>query len=97
MAERNPTDREDRDPTSLTAEDRKLQRAVLALVLDRHPAQLTFVELGLEINKDPEERGEAEAFARAVRDLVLAGLLECPGAHVVPTRAALRFHRLEED
>jgi hypothetical protein len=44
----NPTDREDRDPSTLTADDRQVQRAVLALLLDRHPIRLTFVELGEE-------------------------------------------------
>ena len=97
MAKRNPTDREDRDPSTPAGEDRKLQRAVLALVLDRHPDQLTVVELGREITNGDNERDEAEAFARAVRDLVVAELLECRGAHVVPTSAALYFDALESD
>jgi hypothetical protein len=97
MAERNPRDRAQRGSASPAAEDRKLQRAVLAYVLDRHPAHLTFVELGREITSEDAEHDEADPFARAVRDLVLAGLLECPSAHVVPTRAALYFDALESD
>ena len=97
MAKRNPTDRAQHDPASLTPQDRKLQRAVLALVLDRHPDQLTVIELGREIANEDDDRDEDEAFARAVRDLVVAGLLECWGAYVVPTQAALRFDALETD
>ncbi len=33
---------------------------------------------------------------RAVRELVGAGLLHCCCGHVLPTRAALYFRRLEE-
>lgn len=97
MAKRNPRDRAQRDPASLTGEDRKLQRAVLVLVLDRHPDQLTVIELGREITNENAERGEADALARAVRDLVLVGLLECPDGIVIPTRAALYFDALESD
>ena len=36
-----------------------------------------------------------DAVERAIRELVGAGLLRCDGGYVVPTRAALYFHRLE--
>jgi hypothetical protein len=38
-----------------------------------------------------------DAVERAIRELVGAGLLRCEGGYVVPTRAALYFHRLESD
>ncbi len=91
----NPTDREDRDPSTLTAEDRKLQRALLSLVLDRHPKRLTVVALGKAIAGEGADAKQADAFARALRDLALAGLLETRGGHVSPTLATLRFDALE--
>jgi hypothetical protein len=97
MAKRNPTDRDDRDPSTLTAEDRKLQRALLALALDCHPEHLTVLALGQAIAGEDAGAAEADAFARALRDLALAGLLQTRAGRVSPTTAALRFHHLEED
>jgi hypothetical protein len=61
------------------------QRAVLALVLDEHPDQLTADDLEREV-------GGAE---QAIYDLAAVGLLRRQGESVLPTRAALHFERLE--
>jgi hypothetical protein len=71
------------------SEDARTQRAVLALVLDQHPATLTICEVAREFN------GEGDEAERAIRDLVGAGLLRCEGTSVLPTRAALHADRLE--
>lgn len=71
------------------SDDASAQRAVLAFVLDQHPATLTICEIAREVS---EEGDDAE---RAIRDLVGAGLLRCEGASVLPTRAALHADRLE--
>ena len=66
-------------------DDERLQRAVLALVLSKHPAPLTFGEVEREIAAPGEG---------AVVALVAAGLLCRQGALVRATAAALTFDRL---
>lgn len=61
------------------------QRAVLALILSEHPAQLTTGELSREVGTAVEQ---------AVDDLAGFGLLRREGQSVLPTRAALHFDRL---
>ncbi len=73
------------------SDDARAQRAILAFVLDQHPAALTIREIAREFSSS--EGAEAE---RAIRDLVGAGLLRCEGASVLPTRAALHADRLED-
>jgi len=80
------------NPPSTAGEDTKAQRAVLALVLDQHPATLTICEISREVNS-----GEGDEAERAIRDLAGAGLLRCEGASVLPTRAALHANRLEAE
>jgi hypothetical protein len=77
------------NPSSTAGDDTQAQRAVLALVLDQHPATLTICEIAREFSSEGDE---AE---RAIRDLVGAGLLRCEGASVLPTRAALHADQLE--
>lgn len=74
------------------------RRAVLDKVLDLHPTHLREVELVLEITAGADESFEgSDAFERAVRDLIGAGLLHCPNAVVMPTNAALCFAELGEE
>jgi hypothetical protein len=65
-----------------------VERAVLGLVLDSHPKQLTIPALAREI-------GQGDAIERAVSALVGVGLLERQDASVRPSAAALHFERLE--
>ncbi len=74
---------------STTEEDVQAQRAVLAVVLDQHPAVLTSLELIRELGSE-----EADRFTRAIRDLGGAGLLRGESESVLPTRAALHFDSL---
>jgi len=92
----NPTDRE-RDPASPNGEDAKVERAVLAFLLDEHPNRLALPEVAWAMNPRDEMFAEDAAVERAVRELVGAGLLLCAGGFVLPTCPALYFHRLEQD
>ena len=76
-------------------QDARTEGALLALVLAEHPTQLTVFDLTRELCESPEDFAEGDAVERAVRDLVGAGLLHCQGGFVLPTRAALRFDRLD--
>lgn len=93
----NPTDRESRGPESPAAQDAATERLVLHLVLDQHPDQLTAAEIRRALYSEPETFEANDAVARAVRDLIAAGLLRQQGEAVVPTVAALHFYRLEEE
>jgi hypothetical protein len=74
-----------------------MESAVLVLVLNQHPTQLTFSELSLALGGDSGDFDSRDAVERAVRELVGGGLLHRQGAFVLPTRAALYFDRLETD
>ncbi len=78
------------NPPSTEGEDAQTQQAVMAFVLDQHPATLTICEIAREMSG-----GEGDEAERAIRDLVGAGLLRCEGASVLPTRAALHLTRLD--
>lgn len=94
----SPRRRERRNPTPTNAEeDRKVQRALLALILREHPTQMTFPDLARELFDDPDDFLAGDALARAVRDLAAIGLLQSNGLFVLPTRAALHFHVLMFD
>jgi hypothetical protein len=93
--------RDDRRPNSehrkeVTTEERDaaIDFAVLAVILNRHPTQLTVAELKREIVEDLESFAQVDAIERAVRDLVGAGLLHRHGEFAIPTLAAIRFEVL---
>lgn len=69
-------------------EDKKTQRAVLALVLHEFPRQFTRDTLRYRF-------GGGEERERAVRNLAIVGLLWCEGDVVQPTLAARHFDWLE--
>lgn len=87
------------DPTqgglSPADRDRQWQRIALSHVLALHPTHLTFPELAAEVVDDPDDFGEGDALARAVRDLTAVGLLRTNGVLVMPTVAALHFDSLD--
>jgi hypothetical protein len=69
-------------------EERRLHRRVLAFVLVEHPVPMTVAEIRTEL-------GAGVPVEDAVAALVDDGLLARQEDEVVPTAAALRFHRLE--
>lgn len=94
MATENPMGHAPRE-TPTAEQDAQTESAVLAFILEEHPAQLTITEVSLVLNADQNAPDSGDAVERAVRELVSAGLLHCQGAFVLPTRAALYFNRLE--
>jgi hypothetical protein len=79
-------------------QDAKVERAALAFLIDKHPDRLTIPQVSRVMNARPGGGADSgDAVERAIRELVGAGLLRCEGGYVVPTRAALYFHRLESD
>lgn len=68
-----------------------VERAVLEVVIELHPAIMTMAELSLRIAGDPRDRREIDTIACAVRDLRGSGLLlDDHNERVEPTPAALR-------
>ncbi|HWB70330.1 MAG TPA: hypothetical protein VG518_10170 [Solirubrobacterales bacterium] len=93
--------REDRRPeisfrneATTSEQDAAIQAAVIALVFERHPAQMTVAELQREIVADPGSYSQNDAVERAVRDLAGVGLLHRHGEFAIPTVAAIHFHGL---
>jgi hypothetical protein len=76
--------------------DDRDQAAVLREALDLYPEVLTLDELVREQTFGSAEFEERDRVERAVRDLIAAGLLQQVGPLVLPTRAAVVFHRLAE-
>lgn len=86
---------EDSDNIRLpAAEDRAMEAAVLRQLLALHPVQLSFDDVLREVIDDPGDFGQRDSVARAVRDLVAAGLAHRNGQIVLPSRAALRCEEL---
>jgi hypothetical protein len=71
-----------------------MQRVVLAVILREYPVLLTFPALADELFENPNHFLAGYALARAVRDLVIEGLLYSNGLLVLPSQAALCFERL---
>jgi hypothetical protein len=90
MATEDPTRRGAEAPAS---EDRRTERAVLALLLDEYPTRLTFAELALALDRCDGFATE-DAIDRAARELIAAELVRREGAFLAPTRPALCFDRL---
>lgn len=65
-----------------------VQRAVLALTLEKHPRWTPMKDLRREI-------GCGGVTHHAIRDLIAIGLIERRGATVRPTPAAAHFERLK--
>ena len=95
MADSNPRDCDERDPSDSLTRDVQDQRVVLAFVLDQHSDQLTIPEVCRALYAHPGDFASDDAVERAIRDLDGAGLLSCEGGIVRPTRAALCFARLD--
>ena len=78
----------------LGVEQHRLQQAVLGLLVQAFPEQLTLNEVIRELAAEPKDFGERDAIGNAARDLVGAGLLHRHDAFYFPTRACLRAHEL---
>jgi hypothetical protein len=86
---------DDQDRTrSRELSDEAWQANVLSCVLVLHPERLSAAELRRQIFVDDQDFSQADAYDRAVRDLVAVGLLRHDGDSVIATRAASYFARL---
>lgn len=75
------------------AEDLKDERAILVYVVETFPQTLLLSDLIREVG-DPDDFARRDGVERAVRELVMGGLLfRCEGT-VLPTRTALRAYEL---
>jgi hypothetical protein len=81
-----------REPPS--HEEDLAQQAVLAVLLDAHPAQRSIEEIVRELVEDPGEFGPRDRVENAIRDLAGAGLLHRHGPFVFATHAAVRLNEL---
>lgn len=86
----SPADRE-----STAQQDTKAERGVLTCVLGDYPEPYTEGELVREVALDPDDFGQCDAVTRAIASLAAVGLLHRSDSLVLPSRAALRFERLE--
>jgi hypothetical protein len=86
--------RQRRDPSFTITTDKEMQRVVLGVVLREYPVLLTFPAIACELFENPDDLVGGMALARAVRDLVMAGLLYSNGFLVLPSRPALHVKRL---
>jgi hypothetical protein len=86
--------RQRRAPMLTVTTDDEMQRVVLAVVLREYPLLLTFPALASELFENPSDLVGAIALARAVRELVMEGLLYSNGLLVLPSRPALHVKRL---
>jgi hypothetical protein len=76
-------------------DDRQVESAILAFVLDQHPDRLTSAELSLALTGCPPDFDRRDAIERALAELASAGLIHRDGVFVAPSRPALYFNRLE--
>lgn len=86
---------DDERATTAALDDRD-QARVLRQVLFLYPEAMTLAELVRELTLGSSDFHERDRIERAVRDLVAVGLLHRVGDLVLPTRAAVSFHALEE-
>lgn len=98
MANQNPTGDGADAGTATTALSTYLQieGAILVHVLSLHPASLRLPEIVLGMMGASEESGRRIDCEDAVSTLIGAGLLFEAGGTIVPTQAALYFHRLHQ-
>lgn len=86
--------RQRRAPSLSAMTGEEMQRVVLSLILREYPVLLTYPAIACELFENPDDLIGGIALARAVRDLVMAGLLHSNGFLVLPSRAALHVKRL---
>lgn len=87
---------EDRGATT-AQQDAREEGRVLREVLAIYPGAMTLDELIRELTIDSAEFTEQDRIRRAVRDLTGAGLIHRVGDLVLPSRAAVNFHSLDQD
>jgi hypothetical protein len=86
----------DRGPgLSSLEQDRNVESAVLAIVIERHPGSVSVADVVDEMTTVAEVPGRAEATRQAIDELARVGLLQRRGGTLEPTPASLRWAELE--
>lgn len=88
-------DRRSHSEPSPVEQDRNVESAVLAIVIERHPRRVTVDEVVEEMMSVAHTPGRAQAVERAIDELARVGLLRRRRALIEPTRASLRMVELE--
>lgn len=79
-------------------EDRQIQAAVLSLLLEATPHQMTDAEVLDAVTAGSRDFGTRDDAQRAIRDLIAVGLLHRIGSEFLwPTHAARRASDLLDD
>jgi ABC-type histidine transport system ATPase subunit len=84
-----------RSEPSAVQQDRNVESAVLAIVIERHPTPVAVADVIEEMISVADAPGRAEAVERAIDELARVGLLHRRDALIEPTRASLRMTELE--
>lgn len=87
-------DADDRDCPRRLEERDILQAALLAILLDAHPAHRSEEELVRELTAEPRDVSRRDAVETAIRELTGAGLAHRNGGFLFATSAAVRFEEL---
>lgn len=98
MATQNPTG-DGADAGASTAADSiylRREGAALGHILTLHPAHLRLPEIVLSMVGASRDEPEAGEYEEAVKELIRAGLLFEADGLIMPTLAALRFHKLHD-
>jgi hypothetical protein len=85
------------DPVSgcgMESDADRIASAVMEVVFEHHPAQLSIEEVIRDVATDLTSLGDRNNVSDAIRDLAGAGLLHRSGEFVFATRAAVRAAEL---
>jgi hypothetical protein len=74
--------------------EERIEQAVLSLLLEEHPAQLSVDEVVRELTDRPDDFAARDLIDVALRALVGSGLVHRNGSFVFATHAAVRFDQL---
>ncbi len=88
-------ERSQRDQLNLTEQERIVESAVLALMVEAHPRLYTLPRLIEDATRHVMAPGGAVTVERAVESLIIVELVHRRGQELEPTPAALRAGELE--
>lgn len=88
-------DRGSRFEPPTVQQDRNVESAVLAIVIERHPSRVAVSDVVEEMTSVANAPGRADAVERAIDELVRVGLLDRRDDLLEPTRPCLRMVELE--
>lgn len=78
-------------------DDAVWQQAILGLLLNEYPGQMSKTELARELLGEDPGFAAGDAYQRALEALINAGLLQSCEPLILPTRAAQQYHQLESN